>query len=122
MSEGSDSRPITVKKAFSLGMKIYDNDWHLRFGLSYQDAAKLLRDWGVTFVIAQCRLMPMPDSAVKSKVSPEWATRFANYDDRKFRDALAQVDILYVPSCIMFFDPAALTSDPTLAAIDAAGK
>jgi hypothetical protein len=122
MPKEPDDGSAGAKHAFSLGMKIYDNDWHLRFGLSYQYAAKLLRDWGVTFVIAQCRLMPMPDSAVKSEVSPEWATRFANYDDRKFRDALAQVDILYVPSCIMFFDPAALTSDPTLAAIDAAGK
>jgi hypothetical protein len=111
-----------AESAYSLGMKIYDNDWHLRFGLSYNDAAKLLRDWGVTFVIAQCRLMPMPDSAVKSEVPPELAERYAIYDDRKFRDALARFGILYVPSCIMFFDPAALAANPSLAAIDAAGK
>ena len=112
----------SAKRAYALGMKIYDNDWYLRFGLSYDDAAMLLRDWGVTFVIAQCRLMPMPDSAVKSEVSPELAGRYAAYSDRKFRDALARFGILYVPSCIMFFDPAALTADPTLAAIDATGR
>jgi hypothetical protein len=113
---------IADKRAYTLGMKIYDNDWHLRFRLSYDDAARLLSDWGVTFVIAQCRLMPMPDSAVKSEVSTELAERYASYDDRKFREALARSGILYVPSCIMFFDPAALAADPSLAAIDATGK
>jgi hypothetical protein len=122
MPKGPDNREAAAKRAYTLGMKIYDNDWHLRFGLSYEEAAKLLCDWGVTFVITQCRLMPMPDSAVKSEVSPELAQRYAEYDDRKFRDALARVGILYVPSCIMFFDPAALTADPTLAAIDGTGK
>jgi len=66
--------------------------------------------------------MPMPDSAVKSEVSAELAERYAAYNDRNFRDALARFGILYVPSCIMFFDPAALTADPTLAAIDATGR
>ncbi len=121
MPKEPNNREVAAKRAYTLGMKIYDNDWHLRFGLSYEEAAKLLRDWGVTFVIAQCRLMPMPDSAVKSEVSPELAERYAEYDDRKFRDALARVGILYVPSCIMFFDPIALTADSTLAAIDATG-
>jgi hypothetical protein len=113
---------VAPKQAYALGMKIYDNDWYLRFALSYDDAAKLLRDWGVTFVIAQCRLMPMPDSAVKSEVPPDLAERYTSYDDRKFRDALGRSGILYVPSCIMFFDPAALAADSSLAAIDAAGK
>jgi hypothetical protein len=113
---------VATREAYSLGMKIYDNDWYLRFGLSYDDAAKLLRDWGVTFVIAQCRLMPMPDSAVRSEVPPELTERYAAYDDRKFRDALARSGIRYVPSCLMFFDPGALAADPSLAAIDANGK
>ncbi len=122
MPEGSDTRETAAKGKYALGMKIYDNDWHLRFGLSYDEAAKLLHDWGVTFVVAQCRLMPMPDSAVKSEVSPELAERYAEYDDRKFRDALSRLGILYVPSCIMFFDPAALMADPTLAAVDHTGN
>jgi hypothetical protein len=129
MTNGDISTPkkpkipgLAMEGGYALGMKIYDNDWYLRFGLSYDDAAKLLRDWGVTFVIAQSRLMPMPDSAVKSEVPPELIERYAAYDDRKFRDALGRVGILYIPSCIMFFDPAALAADPSLAAIDAAGQ
>ena len=121
MPNGPNKSDASAKRAYALGMKIYDNDWYLRFGLSYDDAAMLLRDWGVTFVIAQCRLMPMPDSAVKSEVSTELAERYAGYSDRKFRDALARFGILYAPSCIMFFDPAALVADPMLAGIDATG-
>jgi hypothetical protein len=107
---------------FAVGMKSYDNDWYLRFNLSYDAAAALLSDWGVTFVIAQSRALPMPDSAVKSEVPPELKERFASYDDRKFRDALARRGILYIATCAMFFDPTALADDPALAAIDAEGR
>ncbi|MFM9941794.1 MAG: hypothetical protein ACKVP7_20100 [Hyphomicrobiaceae bacterium] len=108
--------------AYALGMKIYDNDWYLRFGLGYDEAAALLADWGVTFVLTQSRLLPMPDSAVKSVVPPELAERYAAYDDRRFRDALARRGIRYVASCLMMFDPEALAADPALEAIDATGK
>src|SRR5271166_2396986 len=82
-------------RSFAVGMKSYDNDWFLRFNLSYDDAARLLADWGVTFVIAQSRFLPTADSAVKSEVAPGLAERFASYDDRKFRDALGRQNILY---------------------------
>lgn len=108
--------------AFRLGMKIYDNDWYLRYGLDYDDAAALLADWGVSFVLTQSRLLPMPDSAVKSVVAPEHADRYASYDDRRFRDALAHQGILYIASCLMMFDPDALAADPGLVAIDAEGR
>ena len=116
--------PLTErrKNPFAVGMKSYDNDWYLRFKLSYDDAARLLADWGVSFVIAQSRALPMPDSAVKSEVPPELQERFASYDDRKFRDALARQGILYIATCTMFFDPAALAANPGLAAIDANGR
>jgi hypothetical protein len=107
--------------AFAVGMKIYDNDWYLRFGLDYGEAASLLADWGVTFVLTQSRLLPMPDSAVKSVVAPEHAARYAGYDDRRFRDALARRGIRYVASCLMMFDPDALVADPSLTAVDAQG-
>ena len=45
---------------FRTGMKVYDNDWFLRFDLDYDDAARLLADWGVTFILAQSRYLPMP--------------------------------------------------------------
>jgi len=109
-------------RSFAVGMKSYDNDWFLRFNLSYDDAARLLADWGVTFVIAQSRFLPTADSAVKSEVAPDLAERFASYDDRKFRDALGRQNILYFATCAMFFDPPALAADPSLAAIDAVGR
>jgi hypothetical protein len=103
-------------------MKIYDNDWYLHHGLSYDQAAEMLDDWGASFVIAQSRFLPMPDTAVKSEIPPELASRFAAYDDRRFRDALARRGIRYIASCLMFFDPAALAADPAMGAIDADGR
>ena len=102
---------------YRLGMKVYDNDWYLKHGLDYDAAAALLADWGVGFVITQSRLLAMPDSAVKSEIEPHLAARYAAYDDRKFRDALGKRGIQYIASCLMFFDPAALAADPSLAAI-----
>lgn len=122
MGSGGSGRNADRDPAFALGMKIYDNDWYLRFGLGYEQAAALLAEWGVTFVIAQSRLLPMPDSAVKSAVPPELAERYGSYDDRRFRDALARRGILYIASCLMFFDPEALAGDPSLAAIDRRGR
>src|SRR5262249_32296632 len=122
MTQASSSPSGRRASPFAVGMKSYDNDWYLRFGLSYDDAARLLADWGVTFVIGQSRFLPMPDSAVKSEVTPDLAERVAPYDDRKFREALARHNILYIATCAMFFDPAALAADPTLAAIDAEGR
>lgn len=103
-------------------MKVYDNDWYLQHGMSYDEAAATLADWDVTFVLAQSRQLPMPDTAVRSEVPEHLAARYAEYDDRKFRDALARRGILYVASCLMFFDPAALEADPDIGAVDADGE
>lgn len=108
--------------AYALGMKIYDNDWFLHFGLDYDEAAALLADWGVTFVLTQSRLLPMPDTAVKSEVPPALLERYRSYDDRRFRDALARRNIKYVASCLMMFDPDALAANPSWNAIDAQGR
>ncbi len=108
--------------AFALGMKIYDNDWYLRFGLDYADAANLLADWGVTFVLSQSRFLPMPNTAVASAVAPEHAARYASYDDHRFREALARRGIKYVASCLMMFDPEALAANPEWNAVDADGR
>ena len=108
--------------AFQVGMKVYDNDWYLRHNLTYDEAARCLRDWGVTFVLAQSKWLPMPDSAVKSEVPPELAERYASYDDRKFRDALARSGIEYYAAVCMFHDPQALAADPSLWPIDKDGR
>ena len=84
-----------MQSSFDVGMKIYDNDWFLKYGLSYQDAARCLCDWGVTFVMPQNKHLPMPDSAVESEVNPALQARYASLDDRKFRDALGEAGIAY---------------------------
>ena len=107
---------------FTTGMKVYDNDWFLRFDLDYDDAARLLSDWGVTFILAQSRYLPMPDTAIRSEVPDHLMDRYAAYDDRLFREALQRVGIQYVATCLVGLDPDALASDPGLAAVDAGGQ
>jgi len=101
-------------RPFTVGVKIYDNDWFLKYRLGYREAARLLRDWGVSFVLAQSRFLPMPDSAVESEVPPDLAGLYASCDDRAFRDALADEGIDYWAAACMFFDPQALQADPSL--------
>lgn len=108
--------------SFDVGMKVYSNDWYLKYNLSYKDAARMLADWGVTFVLAQSRVLPMADTAVKSEVPPELADRFAAYDDRKFRDALASESIEYWAASLMFYDPQALENNPELQAVGSDGR
>ena len=48
------------------GVKIYDNDWFLRHGLSAEQTADLLASWGIPYLIAHSKLLPMPNSAVTS--------------------------------------------------------
>jgi hypothetical protein len=107
---------------FDVGMKVYDSDWFLKYNLSYKEAAHCLREWGVTFVLAQNRFLPMPNSAVESEVTLDGAEHFASYSDRKFRDALNEVGIKYWLAVCMFFDPRALDADPSLTPVGSDGK
>jgi hypothetical protein len=107
---------------FQVGMKIYDAGWYLKYGLSYAEAARCLRDWAVTFVLAQSRYLPMPDSAVESQVRPEMAGRYASYDDRKFRAALAREGVQYWATVCMFFDPEAMAADASLRPVGSDGR
>jgi len=109
-------------KKFQVGVKSYDNDWFLKYGLGYRDAARLLREWGATFVLAQSKHLSMPDSAVESEVSPELAALYATYDDRKFRDALAEEGIEYWATVCTFFEPQAVEADPYLRPIGSDGR
>jgi hypothetical protein len=107
---------------FEVGMKIYDNDWFLKFGLSYQAAARMLKDWGVTFVLSQNKYLPMPDSAVDSEVTPDDIERYTQLDDRKFRDALADEGIAYWATVCTFFDPLSIKENPSLCPVGSDGK
>ena len=106
----------------SVGMKIYDNDWHLRHGLEPQAAADLLADMGVTWVIAQSRYLPMADSAVESAVRQQDLTRYATLDDVAFRERLRERGIAYFAVLNICFDPGYAAAHPDLLPIDQFGR
>ncbi len=105
-----------------VGMKIYDNVWYLRHRLEAEQAADILASMGVTYVMAQGKLIPMQDTAIESEVTPEEAARFATLDDRAFRDALAARGIAYFASLNIGFDPNFIAGHKELLPIDQFGK
>jgi hypothetical protein len=105
-----------------VGMKIYDNVWYIKYRLEPEQAADILVGMGVTYVMAQGRLLPMQDTAINSEVSPEDAARLATLDDRKFRDALAARGIAYFASLNIGFDPNFIATHPELLPIDQFGR
>ena len=106
---------------FRVGMKIYTMDWHLKFGMNYGEAAQRLREQGVSFVLTQTAILPLPESAVKSEVPSQMRERFKRYDDRAFRAALREAGIEYYAAVSMFFDPQALEANPDLRPINEYG-
>jgi len=101
-----------------LGMKVYDNDWFLKFHFSYSEVAKILKDWGVNLILTQSKYIPMPDTAVKSEISKQEKKLYNSYSDLKFREALANEGIDYYATILMFFDPSALAINGKLSAYD----
>lgn len=104
-----------------VGMKIYDNVWYLRHRLEPEQAADILHDMGVTYVMAQSKLLPMQDTAIESEVTPEEAARFETLDDRAFRDALGDRGISYFASLNIGFDPKFIANHEDLLPIDQHG-
>src|SRR5262245_60938600 len=89
-----------------VGMKIYDNAWYIQHRLEPEQAADILAGMGVTYVLAQSRLLPMQDTAIESEVTAAHAARLATLDDRAFRDCLKDRGISYFASLNFGFDPA----------------
>jgi hypothetical protein len=119
---GGGRRPMDPGPSFRLGMKVYDNDWHLRFGMSCTEVAEFLAAAGVSFVLAQSRYLPMPDTAIESAIPPELAEKYRAYDDRVFREALRRAGVAYVATCLVGFDPGAVAADPDLLPVDEQGR
>lgn len=104
------------------GVKIYDNDWFLRHRLSAEQTADLLAQWGVTYVIAQSRFLPMPNSAVTSAVTDADRQAYEALDDVAFRERLRERGIAYIACLNICFDPAFATRRPELLGIDQHGR
>jgi len=104
------------------GVKIYDNDWFLRHRLSAEETADLLADWGMTYVIAQSRFLPMPNSAVTSAVTDADRHAYEALDDIAFRECLRERGITYIACLNICFDPVFSQSHPRLLGIDQDGR
>ncbi|MCG7505351.1 hypothetical protein [Mesorhizobium retamae] len=105
-----------------VGMKIYDNAWYLGHELEPEEAADVLSTMGVTYVLAQSRLLPMQDTAIESIPTALERARFETLDDRKFRDALQARGIAYFASLNVGFDPKYIATHPELLPIDQFGQ
>ncbi|MCP4382345.1 MAG: hypothetical protein GY798_13180 [Hyphomicrobiales bacterium] len=105
-----------------VGMKIYDNHWYTRHRLEPDEAADILAGMGVTYVMAQSKILPMQDSAIESEITPAEAERFATLDDRAFRDALQSRGIAYFASLNIGFDPKFIADHTNLLPIDQFGQ
>ena len=104
------------------GIKIYDNDWFLRHGMNPEQTADLLADWGVTYVIAQSKFLPMSNSAVGSAVADTDRQAYEALDDVAFRELLRERGIAYFACLNICFDPAFSAAHPQLAGIDQWGR
>ena len=98
--------------AFQIGVKNYDSDWLVKYGFSPQEAAGILKDWGVNFVLAQNRYLQMPDSAVNSMTLPDDDEKYTHQTDKEFRNALSEVGIKYWATVCTFFNPEAINQNP----------
>ena len=105
-----------------LGVKIYDNDWFIRHSLSATEAADLLETWGVTYVIAQSKFLPMQDSAVASAVSERDLTAYKALSDVEFREELRHRNISYFACLNICFDPKFSAEHQSVATIDQTGN
>lgn len=90
---------------FRVGVKIYSYDWYWKYGLDYRQAAQVLKEQGMNFVIAQNEYIPSKNTAVDAEVPEECREAFENYSDQEFVKALQEEGIEYYASALMFFNP-----------------
>ncbi|MGH6859161.1 MAG: hypothetical protein ACRECY_02830 [Phyllobacterium sp.] len=104
------------------GVKIYDNNWFLKHRLTPEQTADLLADWGATYVIAQSKFLPMPNSAVTSAVSAADRNAYDDLDDVKFRKLLEARGIAYFACLNICFDPYFSDANPRALGVDQWGE
>lgn len=104
------------------GVKIYDNDWFLRHRLSAEQTADLLHEWGMTYVIAQSKYLPMSNNAVASTVTAADRAAYEALDDVAFRKLLKERGIAYFACLNIGFDTAFSSAHPELLGTDQWGK
>ena len=103
------------------GIKIYDNDWFIRFGWEPEQLADYLVSLNLSYVIAQSRFLPMDNSAVQSSVTAADRARYAKLDDVALRNLLRERGIAYIAVENICFDPTYAAEHPEDLPIDQFG-
>lgn len=106
-----------------IAMKVYDLQWFTTYGMSYADAAGQLAADGVTVVLTQNRLDPLPSSGVDQRAYlAAYGERLAAYDDLAWVEAVRAAGMEAHQTTATFFDPAALETFPDARPINARGE
>lgn len=106
-----------------IAMKVYDLQWFTTYGMSYDEAAAALAGDGVTVVLTQNRLDPLPSSGVDQQAYlTAFADRLSTYDDLAWVDACRAAGMKVHQTTATFFDPAALERFRDARPIDALGE
>jgi hypothetical protein len=106
-----------------IAMKVYDLQWFTTYGMSCAEAAAALVDDGVSVVLTQNRLDPLPSSGVdQSAYLAAHGDTLAHYDDLAWVDALRAAGLQVHQTTATFFDPAALEHFPDARPINALGE
>ncbi|WP_319529640.1 hypothetical protein [uncultured Cohaesibacter sp.] len=107
---------------FRSGMKLYDNDWFMRYNWSVEQLTDYLAAHNITYVIAQSRFLPMDNSAVQSAISEDDRRRYEALDDVVLRQMLRDRDIAYIAVQNICFDPSYAAEHPEALPIDQHGE
>ncbi len=106
-----------------IAMKVYDLQWFTTYGMSYSEAAAALVDDGVSVVLTQNRLDPLPSSGVDQRAYlTAYGDKLAQYDDLAWVEALRAAGLQVHQTTATFFDPAALEIFPDARPINALGE
>ncbi len=107
---------------FPVGMKIYSNDWLLKYRMSPVQIAAFLAEMGINFVITHSQHLPMQDNAVSSAMSAADSARYTIETDMEFRDELRKCGIRYFACMNVGFDPQAARENPEWLPVDQHGR
>ena len=106
-----------------IAMKVYDLQWFTTYDMSYTEAAERLAGDGVSVVLTQNRLDPLPSSGVdQSAYLAAFGNRVAEYDDLAWVEACRAAGMQVHQTTATFFDPAALKIFPDAWPVNALGE
>ncbi|MBI9044968.1 MAG: hypothetical protein JEZ06_10810 [Anaerolineaceae bacterium] len=108
-------------KEFEIGVKIYDYDWLEKYCLSPKKAARVLKDWGVNFVLVKSDFIKKPIAEFEEKAHSDDESKNYFEIDLEFRKALAEEGIDYWITVCTFYNKKAIEKKPGLRPVGSDG-